>query len=165
MCFTCQQEMFYLGRAQSNQTLISRIMHRSIAPSIATKEPGTVDTADGWLAKLKYLHFKSELLIQDLHKKRTKLFYVLYNSMPIVIQIHIQGAEQCQCPRSGQVSLLCTSPILTSIYSQRRMAFSLLKATTVVLSHLKNSLRHCYKHGVSWDPCTPRSSLMIYERF
>ena len=109
MCFTCQQEMFYLGRARSNQTLISRIMHRSIAPSIATKEPGTVDTADGWLAKLKYLHFKSELLIQDLHKKRTKLFYVLYNSMPIVIQIHIQGAGQFQCPRSGQVSLLCNS--------------------------------------------------------
>ena len=51
------------------------------APSIATKEPGTVDTADGWMAKLKYLHFKSKLLIQDLHKKRTKLFYVLYNSM------------------------------------------------------------------------------------
>ena len=129
MCFTCQQEMFYLGRARSNQTLISRIMHRSIAPSIATKEPGTVDTADGWLAKLKYLHFKSELLIQDLHKKRTKLFYVLYNSMPIVIQIHIQGAEQCQCPRSGQVSLLCTSPILTSISIRRWLAFSLLKVT------------------------------------
>ena len=106
-----------------------------------------MDTADGWLAKLKYLHFKSELLIQDLHKKRTKLFYVLYNSMPIVIQIHIQGAGQCQCPRSGQVSLLCTSPILTSISIRRWLAGLLLVESDLYIIfcfNLKNLLRQYF---------------------